>query len=246
MAAVKQDDSDSERGGGTLVGNVANALREAILAGVYKPGDKLPSGARLTVDYGVSRTVVREAVASLQADGLVEPRQGSGVFVVEPSKADKQPFQDIDYKQISTVLELLELRAAVEIEAAALAAQRRSPAQEEQLLFCLRDLEACAQAGQSTADADFALHLAIADATNNPRFREFLQMMGRNIIPRAALGMGNTELKSNVERLHREHSQIVDAILDGNVDQAREAMRVHLLGGRQRYKMMLRQAESHV
>lgn len=236
----------SQRGTGTLVGNLANTLREAILSGEYKIGDKLPSSAQLTVEHGVSRTVVREAVAALQADGLVEPRQGSGIFVVEPSKVSSQPFQDIDYKKISTVLELLELRAAVEIEAAGLAAQRRSPAHEEQLLLCLRELEACAQAGRPTADADFVLHLAIADATNNHRFREFLEMMGRNIIPRAALGVENAELKSNVERLHREHSQIIDAILDGDVERSREAMRVHLVGGRQRYRMMLRHVDKDI
>src|SRR3546814_17048241 len=108
----------SRRGTGTLVGNLANALREAILSGEYKIGDKLPSSAQLTVEYGVSRTVVREAVAALQADGLVEPRQGSGIFVVEPSKVGNQPFPDLAYKKISTVLELLELRDAVELEAA--------------------------------------------------------------------------------------------------------------------------------
>lgn len=113
-------------------------------------------------------------------------------------------------------------------------------------MLCLRELEACIQSGRPTVDADFALHLAVADATNNHRFGEFLKMMGRNIIPRAALGMGDPEQRSNLERLHKEHAEIVDAILDGDVDRAREAMRVHLVGGRQRYRMLLRQIEKDV
>ncbi|KAA0969453.1 FadR family transcriptional regulator [Aureimonas fodinaquatilis] len=237
---------EKRQANGTLVENLAETLREAIVAGEYKVGDKLPSEAQLTLNHGVSRTVVREAVTILRADGLVEPRQGAGVFIIDPVKSAVQPFQDIDYKKISTVLELLELRAAVEVEAAGLAAQRRSPAQEEDMVLCLQQIDQCAAAGQSTADADFALHISIAAATNNHRFREFLEMIGRDIIPRAALGVDKAELKSNVERLQKEHAQIIDAVLDGDVERARDAMRVHLLGGRQRYRMILRKAEKFV
>ena len=67
-------------GSGTLVAQVSAALREKILAEGLKPGDKLPSEARIAEDFGVSRTVVREAVAALRADGLVEPRRGAGVL----------------------------------------------------------------------------------------------------------------------------------------------------------------------
>src|SRR5690554_5593541 len=107
---------------GTLVVQVSGSLREAILAGEYKPGDKLPSEARLTEKHGVSRTVVREAIAALRADGLVEPRRGAGVFVLEALSPPSLPFQNVDHARISSIIEMLELRSAVETEAAALAA----------------------------------------------------------------------------------------------------------------------------
>lgn len=229
--------------GGTLVVQVANALRSAILKGDYRPGDKLPSEARLTEAHGVSRTVVREAIAALRSDGLVEPRRGAGVFVLEPAATPGLPFQNIDYARISSIIELLELRAAVEVEAAGLAATRRSPAQEEIILDRHRAVGECIAAGQPTSAADFALHTAIAEATNNPRFAEFMALMGQNAIPRAALAdtEGGTA-KSYLDQLHEEHGRIVTAISNGDASEAREAMRMHLLGSQGRYRALLQKA----
>nr|WP_272213248.1 GntR family transcriptional regulator [Marinicella sp. W31]MDC2879197.1 GntR family transcriptional regulator [Marinicella sp. W31] len=113
---------------GTLVYKVSEALRKSILDGAYLPGEKLPSEAQLTQEHGVSRTVVREAVAALRSDGLVEPRQGAGVFVLDPiSFAFKRTNPMVDQDRIYTSLEILEARTPLEIEAAGLAALRRSP-----------------------------------------------------------------------------------------------------------------------
>lgn len=225
---------------GTLVSQVSELLRQTILSGDLKPGDKLPSEAKLTETHGVSRTVIREAVAALRADGLVEARQGAGVFVLEPPRAEVLPFQNLDYARISSVIELLELRTAVEVEAAALAAQRRSPQQEEAIMDRHHIVRDCLDKGVSTVEADFALHLAIADASNNPRFGEFLAMVGRGVIPRAAL-QGRDESSSDYNvKLHEEHSLIVDAISNGDEDAAREAMRRHLKGSQSRYRALLR------
>ncbi len=233
------------RTGGSLVSQTANALRQTILSGQYKPGDKLPSEAGLTELYKVSRTVVREAVAALRADRLVEARHGAGIFVLELPTQQPQPFQDVDHDRISSIIELLELRAAVETEAAELAAVRRSPAQEEAIIRCLSSVQACIDAGVPTAEADFKLHLAIADATNNPRFREFLEVMGQNVIPRAALRASQSEKTAApyLQQLQNEHNAIVHAISDGDSTVAREAMRQHLKGSQQRYRAMLRQGD---
>ncbi len=225
---------------GTLVSQVSEALRQTILSGDLKPGDKLPSEARLTEAHGVSRTVIREAVAALRADGLVEARQGAGVFVLEPPRAEVLPFQNLDYARISSVIELLELRTAVEVEAAALAAMRRSPQQEEAIITCHHAVRACLDEGTPTVEADFALHLAIADASNNPRFGEFLAMVGRGVIPRAAL-QGRDESSSDyIAQLHVEHTRIVEAISNGDEEGARDAMRLHLRGSQSRYRAVLR------
>ncbi|MEZ5450066.1 MAG: FadR/GntR family transcriptional regulator [Thiolinea sp.] len=176
--------------GSNLVARVSDELRQAILNGQIAVGDKLPSEARLTEQYAVSRTVVREAIASLRSDGLVRPRQGSGVYVISNQAPNNQPFMLTDNQKISSVLELLELRTAIEVEAAGLAAQRRSPAQEEAILEALYAVEQQINRQRPAAEADMRFHLAIADATNNPRFHEFLQLMGRNIIPRHMLREG--------------------------------------------------------
>lgn len=225
-----------------LVATVSAALREAILQGEMKPGDKLPSEAGLTKRFGVSRTVVREAIASLRADGLVEPRHGVGVFVLNASPATGLSFQTFETARISSIIEILELRTAVEIEAAGLAAIRRSPAQEEVIFERYDDLEALIAAGRPTTAADFAFHLAIADASNNPRFREFLEMMGRNVIPRASLQDGQSERTASgyLEQIQAEHRRIAEAISARDEDAARDAVRTHLKGSLLRYRNFIR------
>lgn len=230
------------KGGGTLVVQVSNALRTAILSGQFQPGEKLPSEAKLTEAHGVSRTVVREAIAALRADGLVEPRRGAGVFVLEPGAAHALPFQNADPARISSIIELLELRGAVEMEAAALAALRRSPAQDEDIHEKHTAVQAAIAAGEPTMAADLALHRAIAEATNNPRFVEFIDLMGENAIPRAALQRSAEDRSpaAYLAHLHEEHNRIVTAISNGDADAAREAMRDHLQGSQRRYRAMLR------
>lgn len=224
----------------TLVVQVANALRRAILAGEYQIGDKLPSEARLTEVHGVSRTVVREAIAALRSDGLVEPRRGAGVFVLEPVAAPGLPFQNVDHARISSIIELLELRGAVEVEAAALAAVRRSPAQEETILERHQAVGVCIANGEPTIAADFALHQAIAQATSNPRFVEFMVLTGENAIPRAAFAGANGEAsEAYLSQIHEEHGRIVSAISNGDPQAAREAMRTHLQGSQRRYRLLL-------
>ena len=213
-----------------------------IEAGQFQIGDRLPSEAQLTRDHSVSRTVVREAIAALRADGLVEPRQGSGVYVIERQPTIPAPFKNINLHRLSSVIELLELRTAVEVEASGLAAQRCSPSQEEKIIHCLRAVTDANTDRKPSGEADFALHLAIAEATNNPRFVEFLQMLGPNSIPRRALDEPAPEPvpQTYIDRINSEHDQIVNAILQRNDLAARDAMRTHLKGSQERYRNLLR------
>lgn len=232
------------RGRPNLVEKVAEDLRRAILAGEIKTGEKLPSEAGLTEQFDVSRTVVREAISSLRADGLVAPRQGAGVFVISNQISQSQPFQSFDPARISSIIEMLELRTAIEVEAAGLAAVRRSPAQEEAILERCDAIDDRIAAGAPTTEADFELHLAIADATNNPRFREFLELMGRAVIPRVSLQDGEVETTPNdyLAQIQAEHRRIAGAISARDEDGAREAMRIHLQGSQTRYRTLLRRS----
>lgn len=241
----------SDTAPGTLTARLADSLRRSLASGQFPPGSKLPSEAQLSEAHGVSRTVVREAIATLRADRLVEARQGAGVFVLTASAATPSgllSMRNVDPDRVSSMIELLELRTAVEVEAAGLAALRRSPAQEEAILDRHYAVRACLDEGVSSAEADFALHLAIAEATNNPRFREFLAMIGKNVIPRAALRSddGEADQSAYIDLIDQEHEAIVTAISHGDEDGAREAMRQHLRGSQGRYRALLREQRQPV
>lgn len=232
---------------GTLTRNLTDTLRTAILAGNPPVGEKLPSEAQLIKTYGVSRTVIREAISTLRQEGLVEPRQGAGVFVLPPSPLAGPMLEGIDAARISSVVEGLELRAAIEVEAAYLAAMRCSPQQQETILRCHHDVARCMTERRSTTEADFAFHMAIAEASNNRRFVDLLQFLGREMIPRAAIA-GNDENASEayLKRIHDEHSRIVGAVIQRDSEGAREAMRDHLAGSQRRYRAYLATAEANL
>lgn len=228
--------------GTSLAAKISTALRRELMEGVFRPGDRLPSESALTKEYSVSRTVVREAIAILRADGLVEARKGAGIFALEIQQDKNQPFKDLTTQRISSVIELLELRTVFEVESAGLAASRRSAAQIEAILEAHHHVGECLQSGAPTRDADFELHLAIAEATQNRRFPEFLQLIRSGIIPRGELQGSAPGSRPKDYNLHlqEEHGQIVDAIIEGNAEAARERMRAHLQGSLERYKMLLR------
>ncbi|PLU08295.1 GntR family transcriptional regulator [Sinorhizobium medicae] len=226
----------TRKGGGrrSLSSQVADAIRAQIEAGYYAPGDKLPTEPALIDKFGFSRTVVREAIAALRADGLVESRQGSGVFVIGPRQSD--PGMKLftgETDKISDIIEELELRIGIEVEAAGLAAARSSPAQEAEIQAQVE--------GRPTDEADFQFHMAIATATNNARFRTFLEHVGRRMIPRVKFRtvMGGVDpLPNRDEPILREHREIAEAILSRDPDRAREAMRRHLVTGIKRYRSL--------
>ncbi|WEX74454.1 FadR family transcriptional regulator [Sinorhizobium numidicum] len=226
----------------SFASHVADALRGQIEAGFYAPGDKLPTEPALIERFGYSRTVIREAIAALRADGLVESRQGAGVFVIGPKPADEglKLFTD-ETSKISDIIEELELRIGIEVEAAGLAAARSSPAQEAEILAQVDKFAELAAQGKPTDEADFQFHMAIAAATNNARFKAFLEHVGRRMIPRVKFKtvMGGVDpLPSRDQPILEEHREIADAILARDPDKAREAMRRHLVTGIKRYRAL--------
>ncbi|MXN17913.1 FCD domain-containing protein [Pseudooceanicola sp. GBMRC 2024] len=238
MAAQKGKDSTR-----SLVQQVADRLRSQILDGTYAVGARLPTEAALMEGFGVSRTVIREAVATLRYIGLVEPRQGAGVFVLDhPAIRPGDETWGIDPGRASSVLEVLELRRVIEIEAAGLAAQRRSPAQEGHILEQYDALHRAFRDGLPTAEADFRFHLAIADATNNPRFRDFMTLLGAGLIPRHTFDapQGAPGPDPDAAAADAEHGALLNAILAGDAGAARDAMQVHMDNSVTRYRNLLR------
>lgn len=220
---------------GTLVSKVAKILRSSILNGEFSQGEKLPSEAKLTAAHGVSRTVIREAIAALRSDGLVEARQGAGVFVLK-SQRHRNTEQNLDKATLFSILELLEFCAPIEVDAAGLAAVRRSPAQEEGIFDSHADFLNCIEQNQPTSHADYALHIAIAEATNNPLFFNFIEKYGENVFSQFEATASNTLLK----QIYQEHELIVSAISNGDAAEARATMKAHLDASQRRYRDMLR------
>lgn len=221
-----------------LVKEIADQLRREIASGRHPVGARIPTELRLSDSFQVSRSVVREAIASLRAEGLLRSRRGSGIFV-ERSEARIGPFTLSDHARISTIMEVLELRIAVEVEAAALAAMRSSPSQDEAIFERNRDIQRALAEGRPTNDADFAFHQAIADASGNSRFRDFLDVMGSNGIPRLAIRGAASDIAASLEHIVPEHERIARAIAHSDKEAARDAMRFHLEGSLRRYRELM-------
>jgi GntR family transcriptional regulator, transcriptional repressor for pyruvate dehydrogenase complex len=222
--------------------SVVSAIRTKILSGEFAPGQKLPTESQLTETFGVSRTVVREAIATLAADGLVEARQGAGVFVMDhPAQA----FASMSHEQgnkISHALNVLEVRMGIEIEGAGLAALRRNSAQEAQIQEAFFEFDRLLALDQATGKTDFAFHRAIAAATNNTFYVEVLDALGARTIPcdvTSPWGTDSVLTREYEEGLQREHLAILKAISASDPQAARDAMRAHLSASQQRYRSRL-------
>ncbi len=227
-------------GRGNLTHRVTEELRQRIASGAIAPGEKLPTEKALIDEFGVSRTVVREAIAGLRADRLVEARQGAGVFVLEQDADTPMlpPFAS-RLDRLSSIIEALELRTAVEIEAAALAAERSSPAQQMRIREAYSAFAEAVERGERAESADYAFHLSIADATNNRLFRDFLESLGKRTIPRGQIGDAGVVPREYLQRILAEHRDILDSICIGDAGAASSAMRVHLRGSQDRYKRLM-------
>jgi len=216
-------------------------LAGEIRSGRLAPGARLPTEQALTRAARVSRTVVREAVAALRAEGLVITRQGVGAFVsAEPTRA---PFriEPERLQSLDEILNVMELRLGVEIESAGLAAERATKAEVRAIQAALDAMTRAVVADRSAVDEDLAFHRAIAEATGNAEFPRFLQFIGRHLIPRRTVAglperMGGR--RAYLAIIQEEHRRIADAIATGDPKAAREAMRRHLTRSLDRYRKL--------
>ncbi len=215
--------------GGSLADRATEALARLVRNGEYPPRSQLPTEMALCARFGVSRTVVREAVARLKAAGLVESRQGSGLYVREPNRA--MPFH-IDPgapHSAGSVLEILELRRGLEAEAAALAAERCSRPQLAALRAALQAIAREEAAGRDGVAADMAFHRAVARASGNRHFLGLWDFVSQ------FLRVGMRATRANERRradfaaaVRAEHRAIVEAIARRDPAGARSAALRHL------------------
>lgn len=230
----------------TLALDLVDALSARIRAGQWAVGDKLPTEAAIMEEFGVSRTVVREAISKLQASGLVQTRHGIGTFVA--GTGDGGSFR-IAPEQVATlrdVIAVLELRIGVEAEAAALAAVRRSEAHLRAMHEAQAAFARAIEEGTDAVAADRALHMEIARASENPHFVDLMQHLGDMLIPRARVNSARLAGQGRREYLLRvlaEHESVVVAIANRDPEAARAAMRTHLSNSRERLRRAQEAAE---
>jgi len=209
-----------------LYRRIADTIAEAIEAGRYRLGDRLPTERELAEQFGVSRPTLREALIALEMLGMIEARHGLGIYVTgdvrpPPAASNPDPAADIG------AFELIEARRLFEAEAAALAATTIDDAQIEELeRLMVRMADEDEISGE---DADREFHLVIARATGNGAIIATVETLwswrdrsplARNIQTRAR-GMG-------LEPRIVEHRRVLDALKARDPIAARQAMRDHL------------------
>ena len=210
-----------------LYEQLAERIRQQVLSGALNPGDKLPNERIFARDYGVSRTVVREAVKTLQQDGLIEVKAGLGTFVVDATdKAFTQSLSLLMSVNLSdNLLDVVEIREILEVQMAALAATRAKPEDIEKLKSAVGIMDQSLDDVSEFIKQDHAFHLALAQATQNA----VMPLLVSSIVDLLQqLRSRTASVNGSLERGQRHHKRILDAICRGDAEAAHEAMRAHL------------------
>ena len=205
-----------------------------IISGEFQENAKLPTELELAGRFAVSRTIVREALAKLKDDGLVVSRQGSGSFVKR--RPDQTVLRFAPLGSISDMQRCFEFRVVLEREAAYFAALRGDAGTIAPIKKALDRLEDAVHTGQLGVDADFELHLAIAQAAQNRFFVSTLASLRTSV----SFGMNLTRTLSlarpidRLQAVQAEHVAVFLAIRDHDPEQARAAMQRHIENARHR------------
>jgi DNA-binding FadR family transcriptional regulator len=214
--------------GKTLVDRVFSALQKEILSGTRKPGDRIPTQERLAQEFGVSRTVIREAQNKLASLGLIKIDQGRGTFVLslEPSRFLQSALYGLHFDQTS-MRELFETRFYIERIIAGLAARRCTPADAEilkSLLEKARDSAARADL-EGFSKEDYSFHHSLAVLSGN-RFLCLILTTIREMNHQFLLRFTRTE--GAVDRALYYHGHILAAVVKNDSQGAETAMTEHL------------------
>lgn len=208
---------------------VMHALQDLICSGAYPAKSRLPSEGDMALQFGVSRTVIREAISRLKSEGLVESRQGSGVFVREAGPHTPFRIDPGSVESIQDVLQIAELRQGLEAEIAALAASRATKKQVAEIGVRLAAIDADVAAGGDGVDADIEFHRSIARATANPHFLSLWDFLSRFLKGTITLTRSwEARREETRQQVMEEHRALYEAIVAGDAEAARAAARRHM------------------
>lgn len=213
-----------------LYERVVEKVLGLISSNTWKPGYRIPTERELAEAFGVSRTVVREAIKALEAQGVLESATGSGVYVrtADSSLVSRslQTYIQLS-QQVGFEIRLNEVRRVLEVEIAALAAERATPEQRARLKHICQQMRAGGKTAQAMAELDFSVHTTLAEATKNELFKVLLTPLIDQLREQIVLtweGYGKRPVKTVLD----QHEAIVAAIEAGDVEAARQAMIRHL------------------
>jgi len=226
--------------GPSLPQEIVTSLTSALLAGELRPGDRLPSEQTLATEFGVARTVVREAISQLKYDGIVQSRVGVGAFIAQPQERTAFRISPECFKKRKELLKLLRLRNGVVIEAAADAAQARSNrdvARMEAILKEMRDAigDSDDHGAERHFEAERQLIHAIAKVADNEHALNFIVMIDSQIAEKLrSVAVKNTKATELAAVAIEEQARLVEAIKRGDPVAAREKARKHYDNAAQR------------
>nr|WP_256586814.1 FadR/GntR family transcriptional regulator [Pseudomonas sp. A46] len=219
-----------------LAERLAERLAHAISNGDLLAGSRLPTEQALCDQYGVSRTVVREAISMLKHDELVVSRQGSGTYVSQQPKVALRLSPPLG--NLQSVSEILEIRSALEVKAAELAAQRCDRARLRRIRNALEELEDAVERGEEGVHEDLAFHRAIVAATGNEHFLATIDFLHR-LLHQAIQVTRRNEARHPpfMRQVEDEHRALLDAIASGDAEAARNAASLHLANAERRLRL---------
>jgi GntR family transcriptional repressor for pyruvate dehydrogenase complex len=216
---------------------IIERLKIAMENGELKPGDKLPSERTMAETFNVARTSVKEAITVLEASGIVNIRPGVGVFLVDQYRSELLPkFSSVIEERNSDLIQLLELRQAIEGDAAYYAAERITDEQKERLTRVFISLVEAEKHGEIAIEEDFQFHLAIIEAANNPLMKEVMDVISDKMLKVLTKNREETILNFKMNKeVGEEHRSIYEAIMQGQSERAREALCAHLKAIKERH-----------
>jgi GntR family transcriptional repressor for pyruvate dehydrogenase complex len=213
-----------------LYHEVVNEIFSSISKENLKPGDKLPSERTIAESLEVSRTTVKEAISVLEANGIVSIKPGVGVFLVnQTKKVIQQEMVDALSPGRHNLTELIELRQAIEGDAAYYAAERMTKAQQIELGARYQELRNAEGDGELAIEEDYAFHKAILNAANNALMLDLMEVISEKVYSFIRQNRMETMLQpAEIQVVMEEHRLIYEAIMQRDASAAKKAMWEHL------------------
>jgi GntR family transcriptional regulator, transcriptional repressor for pyruvate dehydrogenase complex len=216
---------------------VASSLSREIAQGRLKPGDQLPTEQTLATTFGVSRNVVREAIARLRSEGRVWSRQGQGAFVSESTSASVLKIEHDDSQPVDAFIALFQFRSIFEVQGAALAARLRTGADLERMREAVEAMACAIYGSVAWLNGDVEFHQAIARATHNTYVMQVAAFVSERV-RESILAVGEHRSDDMAQVTEREHRRILAAIEVQDETGAQQAMQTHLAGAAKRVGLL--------